>query len=154
MAAPFFTVEAVGLGPALAKLNALAGPGRASEALPLIGALIENQTKARIAHEKTSPDGEAWPAWSERYAASRHHGHSLLQAEGHLLDSIAWTVEGEDELQVGSNLVYAAIQQFGGTEGKARGAAAIPARAYLGLSDQNISDIERALDAWIAEPLQ
>lgn len=153
MAGAFVTLEARGLDHAVAMLNRLADPALVGEGRMVLGALIESQTKFRIAHEKRSPEGVEWPAWSPAYAASRHRGHALLQHEGHLLDSVAWTVEG-DELRVGSNLVYAAIQQLGGTEGMRAGAAAIPARAYLGVSDANGHEIEQALADWIGGVLQ
>jgi phage virion morphogenesis protein len=38
-------------------------------------------------------------------------------------------------------LVYAAIHQFGGTEGMAPGPAAIPARPYVGLSPESVAKI-------------
>ncbi|HXG47690.1 MAG TPA: phage virion morphogenesis protein, partial [Methylomirabilota bacterium] len=88
--------------------------------------------------EKTAPDGTAWPAWSPRYANTRHSGHSLLRAEGGLLDSIQFLVS-DDAVEVGSNLVYAATHQFGDAKRK------IPPRPYLGLSAQDQADIERLL---------
>lgn len=112
-----------------------------------IGHEVETQTKRRIAEEKTSPKGEAWPAWSERYAATRHAGQSLLQNEGHLLDSITHVVEltGKD-VEIGSNLVYARIQQFGGA---GVGKPGLPARPYLGVSEENRMDIHSVASHWL-----
>ena len=64
-----------------------------------------------------------------------------------------WELDA-DELRVGSNLVYAAIHQFGGTPDMHPGPAAIPARAYLGLSDADVVEIEDELEHWIAGVLQ
>lgn len=98
-----------------------------------IGQLVENQTERRIATEKAGPDGQFWPAWSDRYARTRSERHSLLVGEGSLTGSIQNYTTG-DSAVVGTNLIYGAIQQFGGN--------GIPARPYLGLSADNRSEIE------------
>lgn len=104
------------------------------------GALIEASTRERIATEKTSPEGAAWPAWSTRHAASRKASHSLLVEGNSLLTSIQNYTQG-DTVKVGSNLVYAAIHQFGGKAGRGR-KVTIPARPYLGLSDADREAVE------------
>lgn len=140
-------------GPALARVNRKIrqlSEVDLSDLLEGIGQEVEAQTRHRIQEEKRAPDGSEWPDWSEKYAASRHGaraahgphpgqlraagGHSILQLDGHLLDSIQFVVEGDDVL-IGSNMVYAATHQFG------RGA--IPKREFLGLSEQNADDIEQ-----------
>jgi phage virion morphogenesis protein len=147
MAGAFAELTIEGLGPAIAALNALSDPNLAALGLAHIGGLVESQTRERFT-TRIAPDGTAWPAWSERYAASRRKGHSLLVADGHLRDSIMWEMDG-DELRIGSNLVYAAIHQFGGEAGMAPGPAAIPARAYLGVSEADIAEIDAELNIWI-----
>lgn len=106
-----------------------------------IGALIEDQTKRRIADEKTAPDGMPWAPWSDAYARSlkrrnRITPRSLLVGENNLLTSIQNYTTGE-AARVGTNLIYGAIHQFGGEAvGKN-----IPARPYLGISDDNAAEI-------------
>lgn len=146
-------VEVSGLAAAQAKLNALGAPGREREIQEIVGAVVESQTRRRIAQEKTSPDGVAWAPWSASYKTSRRKGHSLLQETGALMDSIAWRIE-DDQVLVGTNLVYGAIHQFGGTEGMKGGAAHVPARPYLGLSAQNVTEIGQTLSGWIEGLLQ
>ena len=150
MAGAFIDSSTRGLGPALMMLNALGDPRRQAEGLVHIGGFIEKQTKERIAHLKTAPDGTPWAPWSAAYARTRKASQSLLVGEGNpgLLESIMWELDG-DELRVGSDLPYAAIHQFGGEPGMAAGPAAIPARPYLGLSDENLTEIEDVLEAWI-----
>lgn len=120
-----------------------------------VSVLVEDQTKLRIADEKTAPDGTPWAPWSERYAATRNTGnkqkHSLLVSGGDLRDSIqAYTfgLGSESAAAVGSPLIYAATHQFGDP---ARG---IPARPYLGISADNHSDIERFVAGRIEDLLQ
>lgn len=117
------------------------------ELLDGIGHEVETQTKRRITEEKTAPDGKAWPAWSPRYAATRHAGNSLLVDEGHLRDSITHNVaSGGRTVDIGSNLVYARIHQFGG---EGAGKPALPARPYLGLSAANRQDVHAVASHWL-----
>lgn len=118
-----------------------------------LGGLMESQTRRRITEDQESPDGEPWQAWTADYAATRHGGQSLLQGQGHLLDSITSEMIG-DEIHTGSNLVYAAIHQFGGTPDMAPGPAGIPARPYLGFSRDNLDEIEATVDQWLDEQLE
>lgn len=120
------------------------GPPPMSKLLEVVGAAVESQTRRRIEEEKTSPEGKAWAPWSPDYAATRHGGHSLLMGEGDLDDSLTHEV-GWRDVQVGSNLVYAAIHQFGGAEV----GMDIPERPYLGLSPSNEDELAGILDDFI-----
>lgn len=115
--------------------------------LDAVGAEVESQVRRRIASEKTGPDGKPWAAWSPRYAKTRHGGQSLLQSEGHLLDSITYVVGIDGSfVDVGSNLVYAAIQNFGGAK---VGKPNLPARPYLGFSTENTTDLRSVIAKWL-----
>ncbi len=130
-----------------------AGLGDTRPLLEALGAEVESQTRRRIASEKSAPDGAPWPEWSEAYASTRHGGQSLLQADGGLLDSIQSLVSG-DLAEVGSNLVYAAIQQFGGLPSMSPGPAAVQAREWLGISADNESDLHAVLGRWVEGELR
>jgi phage virion morphogenesis protein len=131
-----FTLTTPGLDEAIAKLRGLVGFDMA-ELADNAGALIESGTRRRLQHEKSAPDGTPWEAWSEAYDETRNHDkHSLLVGEGDLLDSVQSYSTG-DQAIVGSNLVYAAIQNLGGEEvGRD-----IPQREFLGLSAQDALDL-------------
>ena len=133
---------------AVKRLEKLAGFDR-RELLDAIGAEVEGQTRRRIEEGGPGPDGEAWPKWSEDYAKTRHAGHSLLAREGDLLDSIQFITRG-DAVEVGTNLIYAAIHQFGGDEVGMN----IPARPYLGLSPDNEADLLSVVEDFIEEALR
>lgn len=139
-------IEISGLERLQDRLAAIADLKSDHDFLDAIGAEIESQTHRRIREEKTAPDGQKWPKWSDDYAATRHGGHSLLMGHGELDDSIQFDVDG-DEVLVGSNLIYAAIHQFGGAEV----GIPIPARPYLGLSPENLEDLEAVIDDFIQE---
>ena len=108
-----------------------------------LGAELETQTRRRIESERTAPDGAPWPEWSDAYARTRHGGHELLQAEGNLLDSIQSLVEA-DLVETGSNLVYAALHQFGGEPV----GVDVEARAYLGIGPDSEAGLDAILGDW------
>lgn len=117
--------------------------GATGPLLEAVGAVVESQTRRRIAAEKEGPNGEPWPEWSARHAKTRHRGHRLLESEGLLLDSIHYELRG-DAVEVGSGLVYAAIHQFGGEEA---GQPGLPARPFLGLgTDDEVEIIDVLTD--------
>lgn len=122
-----------------------------------IGGLLEASTKERIATGKASPEGEAWVPWSEAYDDTREGRHSLLIDSGNpgLLESVQNYSEGA-VAQVGTNLVYGAIHQFGAPEDrKGQGEfGGIPARPYLGVSDEDRTDILDLVEGDLQEMLQ
>jgi phage gpG-like protein len=116
--------------------------------LDTVGALIVGQTEHRIHTEKTSPVGAPWPEWSAKYAArveaSGNEHHTMLEAHGDLLTSLTSAVHaglGESEVEVGSNLVYAATHQYGRDS--------IPQRRYLGLSADNTHALDKLVTDYL-----
>jgi phage gpG-like protein len=53
-----------------------------------------------------------------------------------------------DEVEIGSNLIYAATHQMGDEERN------IPARAYLGLSDDDESELQEVIDDFISRAME
>ncbi len=140
-----FQIELAGIDKVDAVFKSLGNPDL-RPLLDALGAEGESQTRRRIEEEKTAPDGAPWAPWSERYAKTRNSGQSLLQSEGDLLDSISYQVIGGDEVEWGSNLVYAAIHQFGSDD--------MPERPYLGLSAENEADMDAIMTDWAEDLLQ
>ena len=120
---------------------------RLPELLRDLAATVESQTRRRISETKTDPDGVPWPEWSPRTAARRHAGQSLLEQEGDLLDSIQAVDEGDD-LLVGSSLFYFATHQFGSDPDDGRN---IPARASLGIGDEDRDELEGVVQDWLED---
>lgn len=118
-----------------------------------LGSVAESQTRRRINEEQEAPDGTPWAAWTADYAGARHGGQSLLQGEGDLADSISFDVQG-DRVEIGSNLVYARIHQEGGVAGMSPGPAGIPARPYLGLSSDNLVELQTIAEEWLDRHLE
>ena len=100
----------------------------------------EAQTRRRMEFEKRGPDGTPWPEWSPGYAATRHGGQSLLDATGALIQSITAFADRQTA-GWGTNVIYAATHQFG------RGG--IPARPFLGVSDEDERALLDIAERWI-----
>jgi len=112
--------------------------------LDVIGAKVESQTRRRIEDDKAGPQGDAWPDWSDAYAKTRHGGQSLLESGGFLLDSITYAVFlSGDRVEAGSNMIYAATQQYGDKERN------IPARDFIGLSNDDGNELEKTVDDFL-----
>jgi len=71
----------------------------------------------------------------------------ILQMRGELAASIT-SEYSENSAIVGTNKAYAAIHQFGGQAGKKK--VAVPARPYLGLSDNQLELITKAVNTYLA----
>ncbi|MBN8766493.1 MAG: phage virion morphogenesis protein [Thiobacillus sp.] len=142
-----------------------------------IGEYMVMSTKRRFA-TSTAPDGSKWAHNSDvtilRYLSAHRRkdgsstsynkkGGGLSQAgmkrlvgkkpligeTGSLSSQISWQMDGNNGVQIGSPMQYAAAQQFGmergyaGTDRRGRPLpwGDIPARAFLGVSEQDARDI-------------
>ena len=148
MAGVAYTLAAPELGPVIDRLaRALARrPAAMADLMDAIGTEILGSTIHRMDAEKTSPDGDRWLGWSEAYGLTRRAGHSLLVSDQYLLESIHHVATAR-EVQVGSNWPYAAIHQFGGAD---VGKPGLPARPYLGLSDDDRAEITDLAEDFLA----
>jgi len=138
-----------------------------ADVLDVHGALGVSQTQRRITQDQTAPDGTAWVEHSQGYKATRSGSQGLLHSEGDLVTSMDH-VSGSDEVSWGSPLVYAAINQCGGTI-KPKNAKALffmmgggmvaasevhmPARPFLGMSNDDAREHEETLLHFMGELL-
>lgn len=101
-----------------------------------IGAALASSTMDRF-EDQRGPDGREWQP-SQR--AEKENGQTLVD-QGHL--RIITHRPGDSQVEVGSNLIYAAIHQFGGEAGRNL-AVTLPARPFLGIDaadEREIGDI-------------
>lgn len=131
---------------------------------PLLAELGEyglRSTRARF-KTQTAPDGTAWAALQPWYQKEkRRNKNRILTLNGYLRGQMTWQLVGDRTVEIGSNLPYAAVHQFGATikpraakvlifRGHAAKSVTIPARPYLGLSDEDRREIaERTLE-WLS----
>lgn len=103
---------------------------------------VEHQTKVRIYHTKTSPDGKRWAPWSVHYAKTRKPGHhSLLMDTWHM---------AADTLRSSSTATKATVFLGHPAGFHMTGTRKMPARPPLGLSLENVADLER----WLGPSLE
>lgn len=118
--------------------------------LYVLGEYLESATIERFTREE-APDGQAW---SESIRA-REEGGKTLSDQGLLKGSITHNVRG-DTIEVGTNLIYAGVHQFGATIRPKKGQylkfflpgglvfakeVTIPARPYLGISAEDQTEL-------------
>jgi phage virion morphogenesis protein len=122
-----------------------------------IGELLQESTEDRLNSGKNvDPTGKPWVTLQPWYQEQKKRNQGkILSLNGHLADSINHDVINGNTVIVGTNKEYAAIHQFGGVirpktakalnvGGRAVKKVTIPARPFLGVSNQ---DKENILDA-------
>lgn len=121
------------LGSLLDKLDDL------SEPMNDIAAVLESATEGAFEAETDPVTGQAWASLSDAYlkANPKRQGGKILQASAGGLAASVTADSGDFWAAIGSNKIYAAIHQFGGTDDMPAGPAGIPARPYLGVSRED-----------------
>ena len=114
---------------------------------PLLEVLREHLLVIHDDHwtEQQAPDGTPWAPLSPKYAARKakaRPGRGILIYD-ELLRLLASSIEG-DTVVIGTNRVYGATQQFGDPYRN------IPARPFLGVSDQDEADLLGIIQDYVA----
>ena len=148
---------------------------RASDLRPAlleIGEDLAESTRRRFV-TSTAPDGTPWapnsPVTINRYLgvfggsykkdgslskkgeARKGHKKPLIGESKDLSTTIAYQLEGDRAVMIGSNKPYAAMQQFGGTKAQWPHLwGDIPARPYLGLSDADRRGVLEIVSSYLA----
>lgn len=139
------------LTPALGRLTA--GLRDMTPVMQDLGEYFVRSTKARFGEGK-SPEGIAWAAKSPvtlaRYKKTGGSTRPLFGPSGMLSRTIAFEASAT-EVAWGSNMVYAAMMQFGGTRAQWPHLwGNIPARPFLGLSAEDEPKALGILEAYIS----
>ena len=133
-----FVVSTDGLGEALGTLRLLATKGE--DLTPMLDELGQDEV-ARVVQrfeQSRSPDGTAWQALKRPRPRG---GDRPLQDTGVLMGSITAQVHG-NTLQIGTAIDYAHYHQFGTQH--------IPARPFLGVSDDLLASIKELTHAYFS----
>lgn len=130
-----FAVSTDGLDEALLKLRRLAAKGE--DLTPMLDELGEDEvTRVMLRFESgTAPNGVWWDELTSR------DGQPLMDT-GRLYNSIEAQVIGKHRLQVGTATDYAHYHQFGTQH--------IPARPFLGVSDDLLASIKELTHAYFS----
>ncbi|MGI2159487.1 phage virion morphogenesis protein [Shewanella baltica] len=107
-----------------------------SEPMNDIAAVLESATEGAFEAEADPVTGQAWASLSDAYlkANPKRQGGKILQASAGGLAASITADSGDFWAAIGSNKIYAAIHQFGGTDDMPAGPAGISARRYFGVS--------------------
>ena len=161
MAGARFRIELTGIDAAGHRLSRLAAAGR--DLRPVfedIGERLVSTTKDRF-RDQRDPQGNPWAPLSDDYRErKRRNRDTILTLEGILGGSIAFQASS-NELLVGvpsPASTYAGTHQFGAKKGQygstSRGQPIpwgdIPAREFLGLSDDDESEIVDIVSGYLA----
>lgn len=155
-----FTIRPQGLDAIEAVLGRLMAAGNdLRSAMDEIGSQVLQRTQRRF-EEQQGPDGTDWPELSPVTVRKRGDTGPILRITGHLYDSLEYKAQ-PDAVEIGSNWPYARIHQLGaaqGSSGRTRRNGPIPwgdipARPYLGLSDDDAADVQDIIIHYLAGAL-
>jgi phage virion morphogenesis protein len=134
---------------------------KAADLTPLmdqVGASLVASTQQRF-FEQAGPDGTKWPA---SIRAKLTGGSTLIDTTN--LEGSITHIPHRDSVEVGTNVVYAAIHQFGGTiraktakglrfkignDFVVRKSVTIPARPFLGIDAADAEEITQIATDWM-----
>jgi phage virion morphogenesis protein len=124
-------------------------------AMKEIGEIVLESVQRNF-EEKRSPEGSRWqplaPSTVKEKLARGRSPTDILIDRGILMGSIHRQADAHG-VTIGTNVVYAAVHQFGAafTTLKGRRTVRIPARPYLGVRDTDWPEIRAALARFIVE---
>lgn len=103
-------------------------------ALLEIGEELVDSTKARF-NPGIGPDGTPWARNSPETILRKGRDKPLVDL-GTLMEQIHYQLSGDDAVEIGSSMEYAAMQHFGGTKAEFPHLwGDIPGRPFIGISD-------------------
>jgi phage virion morphogenesis protein len=151
-----FAVTSIELANINGRLRALAA--RFDDLTPLMqysAATAAFASERAFETESDPATGTKWEPLSPRTQLSfvakgqRRGAHPILQVTGRLAASLVTTVS-KFSATLGTNVIYAAIQFFGGVTGR-NYAAEIPARRFMGISPNDATAIEQEAVRFLTE---
>lgn len=105
---------------------------------------IEHESVMRNFQEHRAPDGTPWKPLAEstrRQRAKRGRSDKDILIFNRILMGSLHPQAYPDRMELGTNIVYAAIHQFGGMAGRGH-SVKIPERTFLGVRDDDWPEIK------------
>ena len=115
-------------------LDALENGRNTKKLMDNIGAAMRRDAKLNFRRE-SDPDGTPWEPLKKRSG-------KILSDTRRLRSSIDYRVVGDDQVEIGTNVVYGPAHNFG------RKKINLPARRFLGIEDRQQNKINKLLQAW------
>ena len=128
--------------------------GHLEDTKPMMADIGEIVTESvmRNFEEKRAPDGTPWKPLSEVTKARKLHPEHILIETTTLRDSIHPEASA-DRVEIGTDIVYAAVHQFGIGErsviSSRRRMPEIPARPFLGVRDDDWDEIKETVREYL-----
>lgn len=110
---------------------------------------MKNSTVNRVARTKTSPSGERWAALSEITVRIKGHDQPLFQS-GSMMHGIRVGYASSDGFMIASDAPHSSWMQRGVKRGGKRRKQRIPARPFMGFSEENVRRISKMVREYIA----
>ncbi|SQI34951.1 Mu-like prophage protein gpG [Leminorella richardii] len=109
-----------------------------------ISAVLASESENAFDREKDPATGQSWPALTDKYRERLEklgkNGKMLQRSMGGLAMSLTPDFDAVSAT-IGTNKVYGALMQSGGTSGMPPGPSAVLARPYMGLSPEGVTQI-------------
>lgn len=103
-----------------------------------LGAILKAQTQRRIKSEKQAPDGARWSPWAPSTSKKGH----LLYKSGAFYKGIKASVTKQG-VSITTDTPYGYLHDVGTSR--------MPARPWIGISRDNLREVEKAVDSWLEE---
>jgi phage virion morphogenesis protein len=160
------TVRDAELREAMRRLQMKGDAGLVQACLKNIGIAVVKQTRRHFDQQR-DPEGQAWAPLNPDYAKGKR-GTKILEEHGMAggLEGSITSAVHPGYVEIGTNKIYGAIHQFGGTIRPKSGdflvfklggktvfarKVTIPARPYLGLSAQDKTELLDIVEDYIVE---
>ena len=141
MAGVTYQLELDGIEAVQAKLNELLARGQNLQpAMADIGEMLLLSHDERW-RDQVAPDGTPWAPLSQDYKARKKKNQDTILVLNDILRSHLNYDAGPASLEFGTPSEYGAIHHFGGSEDMRPQNAAIPARPWLGTSQDDLDQI-------------
>lgn len=117
-----------------------------------VGEYLLNRTHENFENEQ-DPDGAPWPRLSpvtvgQRLSRNGNAPLTILRVSGRLAGSYNY-VASENDVRIGSPVVYAHVHHAGGKAGRGR-KVTIPARPAVGIGARDEAEILAIAEDWLA----
>lgn len=120
--------------------------GNLTPLMQAIGSVLEGSTRQRFA-DKQSPNGVAWAVLMPSTVKAKNGRSNILVDSGDLIRSITFHASN-DSVVIGTDRPYGKYHQTGTK--KANGNTKMVARPFLGLSEDNKSEIGDLINDFLA----
>lgn len=120
--------------------------GNLTPLMQAIGSVLEGSTRQRFA-DKQSPNGVAWAVLMPSTVKAKNGRSNILVDSGDLIRSITFHATS-DSVVIGTDRPYGKYHQTGTK--KANGTTKMVARPFLGLSEDDKSDIGDLINDFLA----